>query len=146
MPAIEPSPFFFSLTTCFHSSRAPERRWRSTEISSSSAGSPSSLPFPSSSVSLLFGFNGYVFACLLIGGFARLFLTAVRLPNGERGHFQILFYAFPILAGICIRFEFAGGWILLVFFWAFLVYSESRLLRHHRDEQANSRKAGPTAS
>lgn len=96
------------------------------------------------SVSLLFLFNGYIIALLLIGGFTRLFYTAIRLPTGQRGYFQFLLYGFGISQGLFFWLDFIGVWIFLIFFWGFLLYSEWRLLSHNRADDVG--KPDPAAS
>jgi hypothetical protein len=98
------------------------------------------------SISLLFLYNGYILALLLIGGFARLFFTAIRLPNGQRGYFQFLLYGFGIINGLFFWLDFIGGWIFLIFFWGFLLYSELRVHRHNRAEQAGDLKPDNASS
>ncbi|MEM9479135.1 MAG: hypothetical protein AAGA58_05660 [Verrucomicrobiota bacterium] len=87
------------------------------------------------SISLLIIFNGYILALLLIGGFSRLLVTAIRLPNREMEYIRYLFVGFPILTGLYIHFELLSDWIFLVGFWSFLLYSEWRFFVHNRAEQ-----------
>lgn len=95
------------------------------------------------SISLFFVFNGYVLALVLIGGFARLLIAAVRLPSGQRGYFQVLFFGFGIVNGIISWLEFIGPWIYLIFFWGFLLYSDWRLLRYCRVKQVSDGNSDP---
>jgi len=87
------------------------------------------------SIALLYRYNGYLLALLLVGGFSRLLVAAIRLPSGERGYFRILIFGLSILSVIIIRFEILGPFVYLPAFWIFLGYSDYRFFRFNRSQE-----------
>ncbi len=87
------------------------------------------------SLVLYFEFHASVLGFLLIGGSLRLIIDAVRLPNGQRGFYKILFIAPGGILALSLMFEnlLSTGWIYLTFFLAFVAYADWRFVRYNRE-------------
>ncbi|NRB74739.1 MAG: hypothetical protein HRU46_10310 [Verrucomicrobiales bacterium] len=89
------------------------------------------------SVVLYSKFNPWILGMLLIGGFLRLVIDAIRLPNGQRGFYKVLFIAPSVILALIIKFEqlTSGGWIFLTFFIVFVAYADWRFIRYNRERK-----------
>ena len=104
------------------------------------------------SLGLLFGPNTALLFLLLIGGFSRLLVVAIRLPKAERGFFRYLISGFMILVGLVIQVEIRTEFrldlsiLFLVYFWGSIAYADTRFLRYNRAQQAEAPQLDPAAS
>ena len=91
------------------------------------------------SISLFFVFNQVILTFLFIGGLSRLWVAALRLPNGERGfYFHMLTCLVTLTAVLAyLKTESSGGLLYLVLFWGFIIYADYRFLRYNRTQRSD---------